>query len=207
MLDSESSVFNSVSFGSATWGNTCSQTDIRRRENWSEVTIDTDISFVAKTDLASGAGMKPLSIKSLDGFLGPDMENEKQLCPVRALRIYLKRTSNMRAGKKCLFISYKMGFGKDIAKNTISHWIRKAILYAYRNCSSDRCKVLGVKAHDVRALAASWAAYNNASTESIMGACSWKANNTFTSFYLRDLSRVRENMYCLGPVVSALHVA
>ena len=31
--------------------------DIRRTENWSEVTIDTDISFVAKTDLASGSGM------------------------------------------------------------------------------------------------------------------------------------------------------
>ena len=181
--------------------------DVRRTENWSEVTIDTDINFVAKTELATGAGMKPLTIKSLDGFLGPDMENEKQLCPVRALRIYLNRTSELREGKKCLFISYKKSFIKDVAKNTISQWIRKAILYAYRNWSAERCRVLGVKAHDVRALAASWAAYSNASTESIMGACSWKSNNTFTSFYLRDLSRVREDMYCLGPVVAALHIA
>ena len=78
-------------------------------------------------------------------------------------------------------------------------------MLCYEQCGDQDCRFLNVKAHEVRALAASWALYNHATVEAIMGTCSWRAQNTFSSFYLRDLARIKEDMWCLGPVVAALH--
>ena len=63
-----------------------------------------------------------------------------------------------------------------------------------------------VKAHD-RAFVASNAFYSGVSVDQIMQACHWKAHNTFTNFYLKDLtwSDNNNNMY-LGPVVAAQQV-
>ena len=44
-----------------------------------------------------------------------------------------------------------------------------------------------VKAHDIRAFAASKAFYGGVSVDQIMQACHWKAHNTFTNFYLKTL--------------------
>ena len=64
-----------------------------------------------------------------------------------------------------------------------------------------------VKAHDIRAFAASKAFYSWVLLDQIMLACHWKAHNTFTNFYLKDLtwSDNDNNMY-LGPVVVAQQV-
>ena len=63
------------------------------------------------------------------------------------------------------------------------------------------------KAHDIRAFAASKAFYGGVSVDQIMQACRWKAHNTFTNFYLKDLTWPDNdnNMY-LGPVVAAEQV-
>ena len=49
--------------------------------------------------------------------------------------------------------------------------------------------------------------YGGVSVDQIMQACHWKAHNTFTNFYLKDLtwSDNDKNMY-LGPVVEAQQV-
>ena len=54
---------------------------------------------------------------------------------------------------------------------------------------------------------ASKAFYSGVSVDQIMQACHWKAQNTFTNFYLKDLtwSDQENNMY-LGPVVAAQQV-
>ena len=59
-----------------------------------------------------------------------------------------------------------------------------------------------VKAHDIRAFAASKAFYSGVSVDQIM-----QAHNIFTNFYLKDLtwSDNDNNMY-LGPVVVAQQV-
>ena len=60
-----------------------------------------------------------------------------------------------------------------------------------------------VKAHDIRAFAASKAFYGGVLVDQIMQGSHWKAHNTFTNFYLKDLtwSDNDNNMY-LGPVVA-----
>ena len=45
-----------------------------------------------------------------------------------------------------------------------------------------------VKAHDVRAFAASKAFQSGVSLEQILSACHWKSHNTFTQFYLKDVA-------------------
>ena len=64
----------------------------------------------------------------------------------------------------------------------------------------------GVKAHDVRAFAASKAFYGGVSMDQIMQACHWKSHNTFTKFYLKDLADQGEGSYHLGAFVAAQQV-
>ena len=49
-------------------------------------------------------------------------------------------------------------------------------------------QILGVKAHQVRSMSASWALLGGVSVGEIMGACNWRSHNTFTQFYLQPLS-------------------
>ena len=75
---------------------------------------------------------------------------------------------------------------------------------------TSRSTTLGLgpsQAHDIRAFAASKAFYGGVSVDQIMQACHWKAHNTFTNFYLKDLtwSDTDNDMY-LGPVVAAQQV-
>ena len=65
-----------------------------------------------------------------------------------------------------------------------------------------------VKAQDIRIFAASKAFYGGVLVDQIMQVCHWKAHNTFTNFYLKELtwSDNDNNMY-LGPVVAAQQVS
>ena len=67
---------------------------------------------------------------------------------------------------------------------------------------------LGVKAHDVRAFAASKAFYGDVSMDQILQACHWKSHNTFISFYLKDLSgqNQKDLSFHLGSFVAAQQV-
>ena len=63
-----------------------------------------------------------------------------------------------------------------------------------------------VKAHDVKAFAASKAFQLGVSLEQILSACHWKSHNTFTQFYLKDVAWADTELFHLGPVVAAQQV-
>ena len=63
-----------------------------------------------------------------------------------------------------------------------------------------------VKAHDVRALAASLAFKGGVSLDSILSACYWKCHGTFANFYLKDVCWQIDEVFKLGPLVAAQHV-
>ena len=129
------------------------------------------------------------------------------LCPVRALRFYLDRTKDLRGSRSLLFISFKKGHTSDIRPATLSSWSKQTILLCYKQADQQALDLVQVKAHDIRAFAASKAFYGGVSVDQIMQACHWKAHNTFTNFYLKDLtwSDTDNNLY-LGPVVAAQQV-
>ena len=52
-------------------------------------------------------------------------------------------------------------------------------------------------------LAAPWATVWYGSLGGHLMACTWQCPTTFTSFYVTDLSVIRDRLYALGPVVVA----
>ena len=181
---------------------------IRRDGDWRWITLTPVPEFVSKTELrTSGAtAFEGFTIKSLLSFVGPDLSDDTKLCPVRALKIYLARTKSMRGDKRRLFISFLPGKTTDISKNTVSSWVVQLVKLVYQQDNSEARTLAGVKAHDVRAFAASWASRGPFNLEALLQACSWRSHTTFTSFYLKDLSAVADQLYALGPLVVAQSV-
>ena len=113
----------------------------------------------------------------------------------------------LRGSRSILFISFKKGHTSDIRPATHSSWLKQTVLLCYKQADQQALDLVQVKTHDIRAFAASKAFYGGVSVDQIMQACHWKAHNTFTNFYLKDLtwSDKNNNMY-LGPVVAAQQV-
>ena len=178
---------------------------IRSDTEWRWVTLKPLPEFVSKTDLRTSGSMafEGVTIKSLVPYIGTDLSDDRKLCPVRALKIYLSRTKKMRSGKRRLFISFLPGKTTDVTKNTISSWVVQLIKLVYQQDNSQARALSGAKAHDVRAFAASWAARGTFNLEALLQACSWRTHSTFTSFYLKDLSGIADDLYALGPLVVA----
>ena len=182
--------------------------NIRHQSDWSKVSLFPSPSFLSKNQLAKEGpeSVAPVVIPALAPTLDRSLKSDKSLCPVRALRYYLDRTSGMRQDKELVFVSFKKGFDKDISPATISSWIKQTVILCYE-LSDHRAHTLHqVKAHDVRAFAASKAFQSGVSLEQILSACHWKSHNTFTQFYLKDVAWADSELYHLGPVVAAQQV-
>ena len=94
----------------------------------------------------------------------------------------MDRTKELRAGKLLVFISLKPGFSKDIAKATVSLWIKQVIRLCYDIADSESFKVAKVKVHEVRAISASLAFKGGVALNDILSSCDWRSHGTFTNF-------------------------
>ena len=103
--------------------------------------------------------------------LDKSIKSNRSLCPVRALRYYLDRTSDLRQNKELVFVSFRKGFDKDISPATISSWIKQTVILCYELSDQEALTVDQVKAHDVRAFAASKAFQSEVLLEQILSAC------------------------------------
>ena len=117
------------------------------------------------------------------------------------------RTKDLRGSRSLLFISFKKGHTSDIRTATLSSWLKQTILLCYEQADQQALDLAQVKAYDIRAFAASKGFYGGVSVDQIMQAFHRKTHNTFTNFYLKDLtcSDNDNNMY-LGPAVAAQQV-
>ena len=151
--------------------------------------------------------MSLVTIPALTTIVDRQFKEDRTLCPVWALRYYLDQTKDLRASRSLLFISFKKGHTSDIRPATLSSWLKQTILLCYKQADQQALDFVQVKAHDIRDFVASKAFYGGVLVDQIMQACHWKAHNTFTNFYLKDLtwSDNDNNMY-LGPVVAAQQV-
>ena len=124
-----------------------------------------------------------------------------------ALRYYLDQTKDLRGSRYFLFISFKKGHTSVIRPATLSSWLKQTILLCYKQADQQALDLVHVKAHDIRAFETSKAFYGGVSVDQIMQACHWKAHNTFTNFYLKDVTwSDNDNNLYLGPVVAAQQV-
>ena len=182
--------------------------NIRHQSDCSKVSLYPSPSFLSKNQLAKEGpdSVAPVVIPALAPTLDRSLKSDRSLCPVRALRYYLDRTSDIRQNKELVFVSFKKGFDKDISAATISSWIKQTVILCYELSDQEAHSLHQVKAHDVSAFAASKAFQSGVSLEQILSACHWKSHNTFTQFYLKDVAWADSELYHLGPVVAAQQI-
>ena len=173
---------------------------------WERVALFPSSYFIAKNQLAreGSRSVSPATIPAVTIIVDRQFKEDRTLCPVRALRYYLDQTKDLRGSRSLLFISFKKGHTSDIRPATLSSWLKQTILLCYKQADQQALDLVQVKAHDIQAFAAS---YCGISVDQNMQACHWKAHNTFTNFYLKDLTwSDNDNTMYLGPVVAAQQV-
>ena len=124
---------------------------------WEKVALLPSSDFIAKNQLArEGAqSVSPVIIPALTTIVDRQFKQDRSLCPVRALRYYLDRTKDLRVDRSLLFISFKKGHSTDIRPTTLSSWLKQTILLCYKEADQQALDLVQVKAHDIRAFAAS----------------------------------------------------
>ena len=182
--------------------------NIRHQSDWSKVSLYPSPKFLSKKQLAKEGpeSVAPVVIPALAPTLDKSLKGDRSLCPVRALRYYLDRTSDLRQNKELVFVSFKKGFNKDISPATVSSWIKQTVILCYELSDQQALTLHQVKAHDVRAFAASKAFQSGISLDQILSACHWKSHNTFTQFYLKDVAWADSELFHLGLVVAAQQI-
>ena len=150
---------------------------------WKKVALFPSSDFIARNQLAreGSQSVSPVTIPALTTIVERQFKEERTLCSVRALRY-------LRGSRSLLFISFKKRHTSDIRPTTLSSWLKQTILLCYKQADQQALDLFQVKAHDIRAFAASKAFYGGVSVDQIMQACHWKAHNTFTNFYRKDLT-------------------
>ena len=139
----------------------------------------------------------------VSSFRIPALEREEGkrplLCPVRALKRYLKVTEGKRRKCSTLFLN-PVKPDTPVVKNTISFWIREVI-----RGTTDPAGSKNPRAHSVRSLCTSLQFVRNKSLQQVLKAGTWNSHNTFTNAYLREFSPKYLDKFSLelGPVVAA----
>ena len=154
--------------------------------------------FVAKTESRVNPLPRSFRLASLEDF-APGLDEESLLCPVRALRFYMKRTKGFMRRGSSLFVSPSCPT-RSISKNAVSFFLRKVISDAGALREGEGHNL---RAHSVRGIATSTAFLKNCSISRLLEAATWRSNSVFSSFYFRDNSYSFEGLRSLGPFVAA----
>ena len=115
--------------------------NIRHKSDWSKMSLYPSPSFLSRNQLAEEGpdSVAPVVIPALAPTLDRCLKSDRSLCPVRALRYYLDRTSDLRQNKELVFVSFKKGFDKDISPATISSWIKQTVILCYELSDQEAC--------------------------------------------------------------------
>ena len=186
--------------------------DVRFGQDYNAATLSFLPNFLAKTMDPSRpeTDYALVTIPALGPSMGEDLP-DRFFCPVRALRYYLKlkhKGLDPNNRFRRLLCAFKLGHIGDISKQTVSGWIRQLIKQTYSAGQDEDIPHLthtNFQARELRAFASSLAFHQNYSLKQVMEAASWRNNNTFVSFYLRDLSQMGD-VTTAGPFVAGQKV-
>ena len=82
--------------------------------------------FVAKTESERNPLPRSFLVPSLEEFAG-DLPEDHLLCPVQAVRVYLRCTEALRPRPRALFVSQSCP-SRSLSKNALSYFIRRVII-------------------------------------------------------------------------------
>ena len=177
---------------------------VSHTRDWGEVSFAFVTGFVAKTQDPSSLAPR------FEGFSVPALpiarknRNGRLLCPVRAVKVYLDRTASYRPRCERLFVTAGRS-KKEIAKTTVSFWLRKTISRTYE-LSGTALPVPAPRARETRGIAPSILFRKNFAVDQVLKAGKWRRHTTFTRHYLRDIAHKSLDTFHLGPVVAAQSV-
>ena len=126
---------------------------------------------------------------------------DRLLCPIKALKFYLKMTSSYRQNRTRLFLPIKGNQG--VSKVSVSRW---TINFAYRKLTRRDISFLKIKAHEVRALSSSWASFDKVRLSEILKAAVWNQSSTSLIFLPEEYVSTSSYLHTLGPIVVAQKV-
>ena len=101
---------------------------LRFNQSDGSVSLIVETGFLAKNQLPS-INPNPIVIFNLARICKRE-HWDRLLCPIRALKCYLKMTSPYRQNRTRLFLPVKGN--QDISKDSVSRWISYTIKLAYR---------------------------------------------------------------------------
>ncbi len=123
----------------------------------------------------------------------PDLTNDLErgfhlMCPVRALRIYLRRTVHSRGPNRSLFVHWDEGKAqRPVSKRWISSTRTEAIRSAYRLKGREH-EIICANPLTIRGVATFWAGIARVPASEIRRAATWSGPCTFAQFYRLDFS-------------------
>ena len=144
-------------------------------------------SFISKTQMRTGdvGALKPVWIPCLP----LEEATPNVLCPVECLMKYLERSDKYRSvDQKRLFIPWQGGQMQDVKAQTISVYIKKAVLLAYSDADETLLQQLRVVPHTIRHIATPLRAMKSFSMKEILQTGSWSSPNSFINHYLQDFT-------------------
>ena len=153
--------------------------------------------FMAKTESERNPLPRSFLVKPLLEFVG-DFSEERLLCPVHAVRIYIDLTSSLSPRPRLLFVSPR-GPSRPLSKKSLPFFIHQVILDA--GIMSEGASF--PHAYSVRGVTTSAAFLRNWSVSKVWEAATWRSNPVFAVFRYRDLSYSLDNCHSLGPFVAA----
>ena len=153
--------------------------------------------FVAKSESLTRSIPRSFLVKSLSDFAA-GLDDDLLLCPVRALRIYLDRTTPLTPLRHRLFVPRRRP-SRTLSKNAVSFFLRDVIAAA----GASRPEMGSVRAHDIRGVSTSVAFHRNWSVSSVLESATWSSSSVFSSFYLHDIQHEYDGILSLGPIVAA----
>ena len=119
-----------------------------------------------------GTHQKPIELLSY---------TDKDLCVVRHLDEYIRRTAALRKGKSQLLISYIKPHN-PISKDTIARWVKGVLKDADINTNN-------YSSHSSRAAATSYGFTKGAELTEILQAAGWSNAQTFAAYYHKPIER------------------
>ena len=145
--------------------------------------------FRAKTESASNPLPRSFAVRSLRDFVG-SLPDELLLCPIRAVSVYVSRTSSISPRPRSLFVLPRTPT-RPISINALSYFLRSIILQSFPSSPSSSSSV------STKAVFSC-----NVALSDILAVATWSSSTVFTSFYLSDVQFTSVNGFDLGPVVA-----
>ena len=173
---------------------------VSHSRDWGEVSTFV-AGFVAKTQdpFSSAPRFEGFTVPALPNVRGS--RNGRLLCSVQAVSCNLDRTAAHRPRCERLLVTAGRST-KEIAKNTVSFWLRKTISLVYQ-LSGRSVPDPPLRARETRGIASSLLFKKNFAVNQVLKAGTWRRHTTFTRHYLRDLVHRSLETFHLGPVVAA----